>query len=102
MSGQQYILENNESNGKGKYYLNGRTHFATEMEANWKGNFRWQGVQRPYSAVDVVRLRGSVQIEHTLARLGASPRMSRLEPGRAVAESIDCNVITSYRLRGGP
>ncbi|MDM7461113.1 MAG: isocitrate lyase, partial [bacterium] len=32
---------------------------------------RWQGVQRPYSAADVVRLRGSIPIEHTLAKLGA-------------------------------
>src|SRR5205814_4025914 len=34
-------------------------------------NPRWQGVKRGYGAADVVRLRGSVKIEHTLARLGA-------------------------------
>ena len=32
---------------------------------------RWAGITRPYSHEDVERLRGSVQIEHTLARLGA-------------------------------
>jgi isocitrate lyase len=32
---------------------------------------RWRGIERPYGAEEVVRLRGSVQIEHTLARLGA-------------------------------
>jgi isocitrate/methylisocitrate lyase len=32
---------------------------------------RWQGIERPYSAADVERLRGSVVVEHTLARLGA-------------------------------
>ena len=32
---------------------------------------RWEGIERPYSAEDVRRLRGSIQIEHTLARLGA-------------------------------
>jgi isocitrate lyase len=32
---------------------------------------RWQGIERPYGAEEVVRLRGSVQVEHTLARLGA-------------------------------
>src|SRR5450755_2937303 len=85
MSDQQYIPENNESNGKGKYYLNGRTHFATELQANWKGNFRWQGVQRPYSAVDVIRLRGSVQIEHTLARLGAERLWNLLQSEPYVA-----------------
>ena len=38
---------------------------------DWAENARWRDVKRGYSAEDVVRLRGSVQIEHTLARLGA-------------------------------
>ncbi len=41
------------------------------IEKDWAENPRWKGVTRPYSAADVVRLRGSVQIEHTLAKLGA-------------------------------
>jgi isocitrate lyase len=41
------------------------------MEYEWAHNPRWKDVQRPYSAADVLRLRGSVHIEHTLARLGA-------------------------------
>jgi isocitrate lyase len=41
------------------------------MEQDWKANGRWRGVTRPYSAGDVLRLRGSIHIEHTLARLGA-------------------------------
>jgi isocitrate lyase len=45
---------------------------ATEqLERDWRENPRWQGITRPYSAADVVRLRGSVQIEYTLAKLGA-------------------------------
>lgn len=44
---------------------------AKTLEQQWKTDRRWQGVERPYSAEDVVRLRGSVQIEYTLARLGA-------------------------------
>ncbi|MCS4503210.1 Isocitrate lyase [wastewater metagenome] len=42
-----------------------------ELEREWAENPRWKGITRPYSAEDVVRLRGSVQIEHTLARLGS-------------------------------
>jgi isocitrate lyase len=38
---------------------------------------RWQGIERPYTEEDVVRLRGSVTVEHTLARLGAE-RLWRL------------------------
>jgi isocitrate lyase len=41
------------------------------LEKDWAENSRWEGVKRPYTAEDVVRLRGSVQIEHTLARRGA-------------------------------
>ncbi len=41
------------------------------VQKDWSTNPRWEGVTRPYSAEDVVRLRGSVQPEHTLARLGA-------------------------------
>jgi len=42
-----------------------------EIKKDWEENPRWKGVKRGYSADDVVRLRGSVKIEHTLARLGA-------------------------------
>src|SRR5829696_2793082 len=41
------------------------------LEQDWSANPRWKGVKRTYSAADVVRLRGSVQVEHTLARRGA-------------------------------
>jgi isocitrate lyase len=41
------------------------------MSYEWETNPRWQGIERPYTAEDVLRLRGSIQIEHTLARLGA-------------------------------
>jgi isocitrate lyase len=41
------------------------------LENQWRSNPRWQGITRPYKAEDVVRLRGTVQVEHTLARLGA-------------------------------
>ena len=44
---------------------------AEELESMWQQNPRWTGVQRPYSAVDVLRLRGTVRIEHSLARLMA-------------------------------
>jgi isocitrate lyase len=42
-----------------------------EMEKDWLSNPRWKGVERPYDAAEVMRLRGSITIEHTLARLGA-------------------------------
>ena len=42
-----------------------------KLESNWADSPRWQGIERNYAAADVVRLRGTVQVEHTLARLGS-------------------------------
>ena len=43
----------------------------TDITTQWETDPRWKGVKRPYSAEDVRRLRGSIQIEYTLAQLGA-------------------------------
>jgi len=48
-----------------------KTHTAEQITLDWKNNDRWNGVERPYTAEDVVRLRGTVQVEYTLARRGA-------------------------------
>jgi isocitrate lyase len=44
---------------------------ARELTDRWTNDPRWRGITRPYSAEDVLRLRGTVVVEHTLARLGA-------------------------------
>src|ERR1043165_5213275 len=44
---------------------------TARLKKDWAENPRWKGIRRGYTAEDVVRLRGSVQIEHTLARRGA-------------------------------
>jgi len=44
---------------------------AEQIKIDWQNNPRWNGVTRPYKAEDVARLRGTVPIEHSLARLGA-------------------------------
>jgi len=49
----------------------GRGRSASEMQASWQSEARWQGVERRHSAEDVLRLRGSFHVEHTIARLGA-------------------------------
>ena len=41
------------------------------IEKDWAENPRWKGIKRGYTAADVVRLRGSVQVDHTLAKRGA-------------------------------
>src|SRR5256714_15134580 len=66
------------------------------MSTKGTANGRWKGIERPYSGEDVDRLRGTVEIEHTLARLGAGrawelphpepyvPARGALTGGRAV------------------
>ncbi|HWE81105.1 MAG TPA: isocitrate lyase [Gaiellaceae bacterium] len=44
---------------------------ATELSFGWANDARWHGITRPYSADDVIALRGRFPVEHTLARLGA-------------------------------
>ena len=48
-----------------------REQQISQLQQDWDSNPRWKGLTRNYTAADVVRLRGSVQIEHTLARRGA-------------------------------
>ena len=48
-----------------------REQQAAALEKDWAQNPRWKGVKRSYSAADVVRLRGSLPIEHTIAKRGA-------------------------------
>ncbi len=48
------------------------------LEKDWATNPRWKGIQRGYSAADVVKLRGSVAIDHTLAQRGADKLWSLL------------------------
>ena len=60
---------------------------ARQLEDQWSGDSRWSGIERTYTAEDVVRLRGTVSEEHTLAKLGAE-RLWQLiqadEPVRAL------------------
>src|SRR5690625_293365 len=44
---------------------------AAELQREWDTNERWKGIKRPYSAEDVIRLRGSIDIEYTLADRGS-------------------------------
>ncbi|RME64346.1 MAG: isocitrate lyase [Caldilineae bacterium] len=57
------------------------------LAQDWRENPRWRGVKRPYAPEDVLRLRGSIQIEHTLARLGAE-RLWRLMHERDFVRSL--------------
>ena len=57
---------------------------AARLATDWAENPRWRGITRPYSAADVVRLRGSVHIEHSLARLGAEKFWSQLHSEKVI------------------
>src|SRR5256885_17246887 len=57
------------------------------LEKDWNENSRWKGVKRGYSGADVVRLRGSVMVEHTLAKRGAE-KLWRLMHERPFVNSL--------------
>ena len=56
-----------------------REQQISALEKEWATHPRWRGIQRGYSAADVVRLRGSFPIEHTLARRGAEKLWDMLQ-----------------------
>ena len=73
---------------------------AKELKERWNSDSRWKDVLRPYEAEDVVKLMGSVQIEHTLARRGSEklwgllntedfvPCLGALTGGQAVQQVV--------------
>jgi isocitrate lyase len=58
---------------------------ASTLEHRWKTDSRWRGIERRYTAADVERLRGSVRVEYTLARLGAERLWDLLHQDEPVA-----------------
>ena len=52
---------------------------AAQLDKEWKTSARWKGIKRTYKAADVVRLRGTVEIEHSLARRGAEKLWAGLQ-----------------------
>jgi isocitrate lyase len=64
-----------------------RDNFEDQVKAlqlQWETDGRWKGITRPYTAEDVVRLRGSVRVEQTLARCGAERLWKQLHGDDAV------------------
>jgi len=89
MSGQHYV--NSNGNGNSKHAMNG--HRTSELATSWQNDPRWQGIKRPYTENDVVRLRGSIEIEYTLARMGAERlwRLLHTEPYVAALGALTGN-----------
>lgn len=58
---------------------------ADQLQRDWADSPRWAGITRPYLAEEVIRLRGSVQVEHTLARLGAEKFWRLLQTEKVVS-----------------
>lgn len=56
-----------------------------ELITDWLTNARWKGVERPYSAEEVVKLQGSYKIEHSIAKLGAEKLWKKLNSQDFVA-----------------
>jgi isocitrate lyase len=73
---------------------------VSALESAWAEESRWKGVARPYTAGEVVRLRGSVELEHTLARRGAERLWSALladEPVRTFGALTGAQAVQMVR-----
>jgi len=71
---------------------------AADMKQGWTADARWQGVTRRYSADDVVRVRGTVHVEHSLARHGAERLWQLLQGGEPVRAAFVTAVGTVQEL----
>ncbi|HSC93299.1 MAG TPA: isocitrate lyase [Gaiellaceae bacterium] len=69
------------ANGNGK--VAGAT--AGVLAAHWREDARWTGIERPYAAEEVVRLSGSIPVEHSFARLGSEKLWRLLQEDEPVA-----------------
>ena len=67
-----------------KHRADGFGKQVRSLENRWATEERWHGIRRTYSAEDVVRLRGSMRVEHTVARAGAERLRDLLSDGEAV------------------
>jgi len=67
--------------------------FVSELDRRWRSDRRWQGISRTYTPEDVYRLRGTLQIQHTLASHGAARlwRLMREDPYVAVLSALTGN-----------
>ncbi len=65
--------------------MNNITKDIQQLKSDWASNPRWADIQRPYSAEEVLKLRGSVSIEYTLAKKGAEKLWDKLQNQSYVA-----------------
>jgi isocitrate lyase len=61
---------------------------ARQLEVDWNTDRRWSGVERPYSAQDVIKLQGSVRVEHTIAARGADRLWHAMHNGSSYVRSF--------------
>src|SRR2546426_262954 len=66
-----------------------KSTFVAKLNHEWSTVPRWQGIERPYSAEDVWRLRGSIEVEYSVAKLGADRRGCRGRVRRPAARVRD-------------
>ena len=79
-----------------------KTAFVQKLQHRWATDPRWAGITRPYTAEDVWRLRGTVDIEHSLARHGAAGLWRLLgEPGCVAALSAMTGNQAVQEVRAG-
>lgn len=75
-----------------------RAEEIAAIEKDWAENPRWKGVRRTYSAEDVVRLRGSLKLENTIAKRGAEKLWKLINEGAKPAFRLRRTSSTPWAL----
>lgn len=70
-----------------------------QIEESWKSD-RWQGAERTYTAADVVKLRGSIVVEQTLALMGGRTKKECRECGEHIQEQAESYIYECERCFG--
>ena len=79
------MATNGNANGNGHNGNGKGANGLSKLEMQWKSDPRWEGVTRPYTAGDIERLRGSLHIEHSLAR---AERLWTLLHGQSYVQAL--------------
>ena len=70
---------------------------AVCLKSHWDTSPRWRGIERTYTAEDVIGLRGTITIEHTLARLGADRLWTLMMAELWMREYLDQHGVWTLR-----
>ena len=96
------MTPNSANNSTGNWTTLSRDEQIAQLEKDWATNPRWKGIKRGYSAADVVKLRGSVKVEHTHAQpfVNALGAMTGNQAMQQVKAGLKAIYLSGWQVAG--